>query len=102
MIVGSGHDHTLDWWALGVLIYEMIIGIPPFYHKNQHQMYQLIQQAPLRWPDPAKHGITITEDAKDLISTLLHKDRKQRLGHKSDVDEVLAHPFFKGLDIAKL
>ena len=34
MIVGSGHDHTLDWWALGVLIYEMIIGIPPFYHKN--------------------------------------------------------------------
>lgn len=42
MIVGSGHDHTLDWWALGVLIYEMIIGIPPFYHKNQHQMYQLI------------------------------------------------------------
>ena len=39
MIVGSGHDHTLDWWALGVLIYEMLIGIPPFYHKNQHQMY---------------------------------------------------------------
>lgn len=36
MIVGSGHDHTLDWWALGVLVYEMIIGIPPFYHKNQH------------------------------------------------------------------
>jgi len=36
MIVGSGHDHTLDWWALGVLIYEMIIGIPPFYHKNQN------------------------------------------------------------------
>ena len=36
MIVGSGHDHTLDWWALGILIYEMIIGIPPFYNKNKH------------------------------------------------------------------
>lgn len=36
MIIGTGHDHTLDWWALGVLIYEMIIGIPPFYHKNQN------------------------------------------------------------------
>lgn len=32
MIVGSGHDHTLDWWGLGILIYEMIIGIPPFFH----------------------------------------------------------------------
>ena len=39
MIVGSGHDHTLDWWAFGVLIYEMIVGMPPFYHKNQPTMY---------------------------------------------------------------
>lgn len=42
MIVGSGHDHTLDWWALGILLYEMIIGIPPFYNKNKHQMYYFI------------------------------------------------------------
>ena len=34
IIIGSGHDHTLDWWALGILIYEMMIGIPPYYHKN--------------------------------------------------------------------
>ena len=36
MIVGSGHDFTVDWWALGILIYEMIIGIPPFYNQNKH------------------------------------------------------------------
>ena len=35
MIVGSGHDHTLDWWALGILIYEMFISIPPFYHRKE-------------------------------------------------------------------
>jgi serine/threonine protein kinase len=34
MIEGSGHDHSLDWWALGILVYEMLIGIPPFYNKN--------------------------------------------------------------------
>jgi serum/glucocorticoid-regulated kinase 2 len=51
MILGSGHDNTLDWWALGILIYEMIIGIPPFYNNNKNQMYFLIQNAPIRWPD---------------------------------------------------
>jgi serum/glucocorticoid-regulated kinase 2 len=42
MIEGTGHDFTLDWWALGVLLYEMIIGVPPFFNKNKHQMYYLI------------------------------------------------------------
>lgn len=45
----------------------MIIGIPPFYNKNKHQMYFLIQHAPIRWPDKEKHGIEISDDAKDLI-----------------------------------
>jgi serum/glucocorticoid-regulated kinase 2 len=80
MIVGSGHDHTLDWWALGILMYEMIIGIPPFYNKNKHQMYYFIQTAGIRWPDREKHGISVSEEAKSLISGLLEKDRKQRLG----------------------
>ena len=102
MIVGSGHDHTLDWWALGILMYEMIIGIPPFYNKNKHQMYYFIQHAPIRWPDKEKHGLSVSEEAKDLISRLLEKDRKQRLGQKNDIDEVLGHPFFKDIDREKL
>mmetsp|Transcript_25813 Transcript_25813/g.39679 ORF Transcript_25813/g.39679 Transcript_25813/m.39679 type:complete len:81 (-) Transcript_25813:252-494(-) len=80
MIDGTGHDHTLDWWALGILIYEMIVGIPPFYHRNQNQMYVLIQQAPIKWPDPQKHGISLSDEAKDIVTKLLHKDRKKRLG----------------------
>lgn len=68
MIIGSGHDHSLDWWALGILIYEMIIGIPPFYNQNKHQMYYLIQHAPIRWPQKEKHKIDISPEAQDLIT----------------------------------
>ena len=63
MIIGSGHDHSLDWWALGILIYEMIIGIPPFYNQNKHQMYYLIQHAPIRWPQKEKHKIDNSPEA---------------------------------------
>lgn len=102
MIVGSGHDHTLDWWALGILIYEMIIGIPPFYNQNKHQMYNLIQHAPIRWPQKDKHGIEVSRDARDLISKMLNKNRRERLGQNKDVEEILSHPWFADLNIEDL
>ena len=43
MLLGTGHDHTADWWALGVLIYEMLCGIPPFYDKNRNMMFLKIE-----------------------------------------------------------
>lgn len=52
----------------------------------------------MRWPDPVKHGISVSDNAKDLISGLLVKDRTRRLGYSNDIQEVLAHPFFAGLD----
>ena len=73
----------------------MIIGIPPFYNPNKHQMYYLIQHAPIRWPEKAKHGIEVSPDAKDLISKMLSKDRKDRLGANKDYLDILEHPFFK-------
>ena len=66
-------------------------------------MYKRIQEYPIRWPDPLKYGIIISNTAKDLIEKLLNKDRMKRLGQKADVDEVLAHPFFKDkVDIGAL
>ena len=102
MIIGTGHDHTLDWWAFGVLMYEMLVGIPPFYNKNKHKMYHLIQESHIRYPDKEKHGIYISPDAQDLINKCLDKNKKSRLGQQGDVDEIMAHPFFKSLNVKDL
>ena len=47
----QSHNHTADWWALGILCYEMLTGVPPFYDKNVNNMFMNIQKAELRWPD---------------------------------------------------
>jgi hypothetical protein len=46
----------------------MVVGIPPFYHKNKNKMYFLISHAPIRYPDPNKHGINVSKEAKDIIN----------------------------------
>ena len=61
MLIGNGHDYTVDWWALGILIYEMVVGIPPFFHKNKHRMYFLIRESPVNFPDPVRHRITVSD-----------------------------------------
>ena len=51
MLTGKGHDHTADWWALGVLTYEMLTGVPPYYDKNRNMMFLNIEKAEIRWPE---------------------------------------------------
>ena len=99
MLLGCGHDFTVDWWALGILLYEMLVGIPPFFHRNKHRMYYLIKESPINFPDPVKHGISVSPNARDLICKLLEKNRKKRLGAVGDITEILTHPFFEGFDI---
>ena len=101
MLANQGHDHTIDWWTLGVLLYEMIVGIPPFYHKNKHRMYYLIQEAKVTFPQMEKHGISVSPEAQDLINCLLNKKKELRIG-KNGIEEILKHEFFADLDIDKL
>lgn len=71
IVKNVGHNHAVDWWAIGILIYEMVVGFPPFYHKNQSTMYELIEKFPVKFPDPDKHKIIMSEELKDLITQLL-------------------------------
>jgi serine/threonine protein kinase len=102
MITETGHGFTSDWWAVGILIYEMLIGIPPFYHKNKATMYKMVIEKEPRFPNLEKHGIGVSDVVEDLIRKLLHKDPTKRLGYKSGPNEILEHPFFDDLDIDDL
>ena len=50
IIIGEGHDKNADWWSFGILIYEMLCGLPPFYVENLERMYELIKSGPLKFP----------------------------------------------------
>jgi serum/glucocorticoid-regulated kinase 2 len=102
MIIGNGHDNTVDWWTLGILLYELFVGITPFFHRNNHRMQYLIQEAPVSFPDKAKFGFEVPPHAMNLIERLLEKDKTKRLGAIGDIDEIMAHPFFAPLNIEKL
>lgn len=51
MVSGEGHDFTVDWWALGILIYEMLIGVTPFFNKNRQLLQSKIKHARVVFPD---------------------------------------------------
>lgn len=98
MITQEGHDKNVDWWALGVLIYEMLIGVTPFYNKNRSIMMSKIQKSKIVFPHKEKYNIEYSDEVKDIICKLLSKKKGNRLGAKNGIDEILLHPWFKGVD----
>mgnify|MGYP002625352457 FL=1 len=98
IITGEGHNRAADWWSYGILIFEMLCGIPPFYCENTERMYDLITNAELRFPK----RIPLSDNAKDLIKKLLVKKQDKRLGVNKGFEEIKAHPFFQGFDFEAL
>lgn len=73
MVSRQLHDHRVDTWAVGVLLYEMLVGSPPFYAKSTNQSIQRILSADLRFPD------SLSADAKELIQSLLQVEPGKRM-----------------------
>jgi len=102
MISQSGHDKGVDWWALGIIIYELLIGVTPFFNKNKNMLLNKIKNAKVVFPDRKKYKIDYSDVIMDLIVKLLEKDRSKRLGAEDDFAEILSHPCFSSIDIQKL
>lgn len=97
VITGEGYDTSCDWWSMGILLYEMLYGMPPFYNSNLEKMYSKIVNEELQFPKRVK----VSEEAKSLIIGLLSKNKARRLGSRG-VKEILSMKFFKNIDISKL
>ncbi len=99
ILKGKGYDKSVDWWALGILIYEMLHGKPPFYDKNIYLMFQKIKDERIQ----PIYSSDISDEAKDLITMLLQKDPQNRLGSsKQDIADIITHPFFSEIKFRKL
>ena len=98
MVAQIGHDKTVDWWALGILIYEMLIGVTPFFNRNKNMLLTKIKNSKVVFPDRKKYRIDYSDELMDLVLKLLDKDKSTRLGAKGDADEILAHPFFSSIN----
>ncbi|KAG6820017.1 AGC protein kinase Gad8 [Arthromyces matolae] len=96
LLENQGYTKTVDWWTLGVLLYEMMTGLPPFYDENVNAMYQRILTDPLNFPPD------MPSEARSVMTGLLQRDPTRRLGANGG-EEIKRHPFFaKYVDWSRL
>ncbi|XP_059668657.1 protein kinase PINOID [Cornus florida] len=96
---GGSHGNAVDWWSLGIFIYEMIYGRTPFSGETNETTLRSIVKKPLAFPTNSPVN-ELEMHARDLISGLLKKDPEVRLGSKRGAADVKTHPFFKGMNFA--
>lgn len=93
IITGLGHSSAIDWWTLGILLYEMLYGRTPFRGKNRQKTFANILHKDLTFPS----SIPVSLAGRQLINALLNRDPGSRLGSNTGANEIKKHPFFNGI-----
>ncbi|CAD8178759.1 unnamed protein product [Paramecium octaurelia] len=97
MLTNQGHNQQLDHYCLGVLLYELVVGQPPFYSEDINKIYENIILKEVEFPK----NNSLSNEIKDLIVRLLDKDQKSRIGHQGGLLEILDHKWFESVDLIK-
>jgi serine/threonine protein kinase len=90
----QSYDRTVDYWSLGVMVYDMIIGSPPFTGSNRKKIMEAVLKKKPNFPN------YMTATTKDFCTKLMKKNPKVRLG-ANGVSEIKSHGFFKKTDWKK-
>lgn len=93
MLKRSGHGKSVDWYLLGVLLYEMLVGVPPYFAQDKEEMFYNIQKGHLKIPSD------LSTNAKSLLVRLLNRNPHKRLGASTlGAEDIKTHAFFKEID----
>ncbi|XP_059182465.1 serine/threonine-protein kinase greatwall [Centropristis striata] len=91
LLLGKPHDCMVDWWALGVCLFEFLTGVPPFNDETPQLVFQNILNRDIPWPEEEEE---LSANSRNAIEILLTMDMTKRAGLK----ELKCHPLFEGLD----
>ncbi|XP_061339183.1 serine/threonine-protein kinase AtPK2/AtPK19-like isoform X2 [Gastrolobium bilobum] len=97
IVMGKGHDKAADWWSVGILLFEMLVGKLPFTGGNRQKIQQKIIKDKMKLP------AFLSSEAHSLLKGLLQKDASKRLGSgPSGSEEIKSHKWFKSVHWKKL